>query len=85
MDPMENSRPEAWLRAATRPSVVRRSLKYALIVGSVLVAINHGDAIVDGDLSLARLVRIAGTVVVPYLVTTFTSVDAGRSLNTPSD
>jgi hypothetical protein len=65
MDPMENTRPEAWLRAAARPSVVRRSLKYALIVGSVLVAINHGDAIVECDLSLARLLRIAGTVIVP--------------------
>ncbi len=79
MDPIENTRPEAWLRAAMRPSVVRRSCKYALVVGSVLVAINHGDAIAGGNLSLARLLRIAGTVLVPYLVTTFASVDAARS------
>jgi len=78
-----NGRRDAWLRAAARPSVVRRSLKYAVVVGSVLVAINHGDAIAGGDLSWPRLLRIVGTVLVSYLVTTFASVDAVRSSGGP--
>jgi hypothetical protein len=78
-----------WLRLAARPSVVRRSLAYAAIVGSVLITINHGDAILAGDVPPARQRRMALTVVVPYLVSTFSSVgalrEAARSSSGASD
>ena len=35
----------AWVRQATSPSVVRRASAVAVVVGTVLVAINHGDAL----------------------------------------
>ena len=70
----------AWLRVALQPSVLRRGLLYAIIVGSVLVGINHGDAIRHGDVDGGRLLRIALTVLVPYLVSTFSSVGAIREL-----
>jgi hypothetical protein len=69
-----------WLRVARQPSVLRRGLLYATIVGSVLVGINHGDAILGGDIDGRRLLRIALTVLVPYLVSTFSSVGAIREL-----
>lgn len=69
-----------WLRVAFQPSVLRRGLLYALVVGSVLVGINHGDAILRGDVDGGRLLRIALTIVVPYLVSTFSSVGAIREL-----
>ena len=70
----------AWLRLATDRSTVRRALGVAAVVGSVLIVINHGDAILRGDLSLGRLLRMALTVLVPYCVSTYSSVGARRDL-----
>jgi hypothetical protein len=36
-------RTSTWLATAASPAVVRRALGYAVGVGAVLVAINHGD------------------------------------------
>lgn len=66
------------LSVALRPDVVRRALGYAVGVGAVLVAINHGDAIWRGDVSSATLVKILLTVCVPYCVSTASSVAALR-------
>ena len=70
-----------WLRLATRPSVMRRALQYAVVVGAVLIAINHGDAILRRDMSIGRLLRMALTVTVPYAVSTASSVGALRELD----
>jgi hypothetical protein len=69
-----------WLRVAFQPSVWHRGLLYAVVVGSVLVGINHGDALLRGEVDGGRLLRIALTVLVPYLVSTFSSVGAIREL-----
>ncbi|MBI2828764.1 MAG: nitrate/nitrite transporter NrtS [Acidobacteria bacterium] len=50
---------KAWLACARTGPVVRRALVCALVVGPVLVAINHADAIVRGDISLGRLLSTA--------------------------
>jgi hypothetical protein len=68
-----------WLDIATRPTVVRRALKYALIVGTLLIVINHGDAILRGDISVSRLIEMGLTTMVPYAVSTLSSVEALRS------
>ena len=57
---------------------MRRALRYAVIVGAVLIAINHGDALLRGSLETGRLFKIALTVLVPYCVSTFSSVEALR-------
>jgi hypothetical protein len=67
-----------WWRLAASPSVRRRATRVALVVGTVLIAINHGDALLQGDLGLGRLLKIALTVAVPYLVSTYASVAALR-------
>jgi hypothetical protein len=66
------------LRLALQPSVVKRALKYAVIVGLVLIIINHGDAILDGHVSGGRVIQMALTAVVPYVVSTLSSVGALR-------
>lgn len=66
---------------ALKPSVVKRALKYALIVGTVLISINHGDAALRGDLSPDRLLRMGLTVLVPYVVSTLSSVGAMKDLS----
>lgn len=67
-----------WLRLAMSPSVVRRAAAVAAVVGTVLVFINHGDALLRGDLSSSRILRIAMTMLVPYCVSTYSSVCALR-------
>ncbi len=67
-----------WLAAALDPSIIRRAIVYALLVGAILIAINHGDAIMAGDVTPIRLVKMGLTAIVPYLVSTCSSVGALR-------
>lgn len=69
-----------WLRLATNGTVVRRAFLCAVVVGAILTAINHGDALWRGDVSTGRWVRIGLTLIVPYCVSTWSSVTALRSL-----
>ena len=65
-----------WLQLARTPHIVHRALKYAVGVGTVLIVINHGDALLRGDISLVRVLRMILTVIVPYCVSTASSVGA---------
>jgi hypothetical protein len=69
-----------WLRVALERSVVVRACKYAVVVGAVLIAINHGDALLAGELGARRLLKIGLTVLVPYAVSTLSSVGATLAL-----
>jgi hypothetical protein len=67
-----------WLEIARQRSVVRRAFTMAAIVAPILILINHSDAIMRGDISPARLFRMALTFFVPYTVSTVSSVAAIR-------
>lgn len=64
------------LKIALAAEVVRRALLYTAVVGTILILINHGDAILQGEVSGMRLMKMALTVMVPYLVSTLSSVGA---------
>jgi len=70
---------QAWFSLAASPPVARRAVGYAVVVGAVLIAINHSDAILRGDISPGRLARMGLTALVPYMVSTLSSVGAMRS------
>ena len=70
----------SWLRLAAHPATVRRAFFTALIVGFVLVTINDGAAIISGDLTRARIIQMCLTVLVPYIVSTVSSVSTRREL-----
>lgn len=72
---------KGWLHLARSPSVVKRACRYAVCVGALLVTINHGDAIVRRDITAGRLLRMILTVMVPYGVSTASSVSALRERN----
>jgi hypothetical protein len=55
-------------------SVVRRATISALVVGSILILINHFEALVSRQMGYTRLLQIALTMVVPYVVSTVSSV-----------
>ena len=64
--------------ALSRP-VVMRAAVCAIVVGSVLTIINHGDCILTGNFNSAHcncLAKSLVTTVVPYLVSTWSSVQA---------
>ncbi|MFI5318180.1 MAG: nitrate/nitrite transporter NrtS, partial [Myxococcota bacterium] len=61
----------SWLALAASPGVVRRALLMAAVVGALLITINHGDALLRGELDRARLLKMALTLVVPYCVSTY--------------
>lgn len=63
-----------WLGIALRKDVVIRSLKVGGIVGTILVAINHGDLLLSGHISADAYWKIPLTYCVPYLVSTYASV-----------
>jgi hypothetical protein len=67
-----------WCRLVCKRSVIKRGLKYAVVVGAILIAINHGDAILRGELDSTRYFKMGLTVMVPYLVSVFSSVGAMR-------
>lgn len=71
------SQPTA-LQIAIDRSVVKRAAKIALVVGVVIALINHGDKIVTGRMDGAAWLKCALTFLVPYCVSTYSSVMAVR-------
>ena len=69
---------EPWLRTALRPGVVRRSLRVALVVGTLLVALNYADRIWRSDIGTLDWVKMILTYLVPYGVSTYASVSTLR-------
>lgn len=72
--PLETS----WLATAFRPEIVRRSLRIASVVGSVLVAINYADRYLAGTLVVVDGIKMGFTFLVPYCVSTYAAVEALR-------
>ena len=70
------SAPRGWLAVARERPIVLRACKFAVAVGAVLIGINHGDAILRGDVDARRLLKMGLTVLVPYTVSTLSSVGA---------
>lgn len=49
------------------------------MVGAILIAINHADALSRGDIDGIRLAKMILTAMVPYCVSTLSSVGAIRA------
>ena len=75
---MTQDEPARVLAVVFERRVVRRASVFAVIVGSVLIAINHGDSLLAGDVGATRWLKMGLTVLVPYVVSTWSSVLAVR-------
>ena len=75
MDDRPDSKPR-FSRLAVSRQVVRSAIKVSVVVGTILVFINHGGAIVQMSLNSDNLVQILLTYLVPYCVSTYSSVRA---------
>jgi hypothetical protein len=69
-----------WLRLAAHPATVRRAFITALIVGTILIAINEGPIILAGKVTGRCVLQMCLTVLVPYIVSTVSSVSTRREL-----
>jgi hypothetical protein len=69
----------SWLELASRRDVVSRAFKVGTIVGVILIALNQGDLILAGAITSSVALKIVLTPLVPYLVSTYSSVAAIRS------
>lgn len=65
-----------FLALAASGQVVRTASKLSLVVGTILALINHGPGIANASLSDGNVLQIALTYLVPYCVSTYSSVRA---------
>lgn len=68
-----------WRTALRRP-VMRRAAVMSGLVGTVLAGINHGDAILAGPLGQADALGAGVTYLIPYTVSTVSSLFAIRDM-----
>lgn len=61
-------------------NIVKRASITALVVGTILIAINHGDALLSGQVDTSRLLKITLTIFVPYIVSTVSSASTILSM-----
>lgn len=73
---MSGSNFKTWLLLATSRPVVVRAFACGAIVGSILIAINHCNCILGGNFGMECLAKSALMPVVPYIVSTVSSVHA---------
>jgi hypothetical protein len=64
------------LNIAFERSIRERAIKVALVVGTLLVIINHGDALLSGEVTIKAYIQMGLTYLVPYGVSTYASVQA---------
>ena len=69
-----NLRIKKWIKTAMRRDIVMTSIRVAVVVGTILVAINCGDRICTLSLTTKDVLKIFPTYMVPYLVSTYSSV-----------
>ncbi len=71
-----------YLKIAGKKQIVIRSLWVALVVGIILNLINEWTILISGNFSEMNMLTVSLTFVVPYLVSTFSSVLSKLSLHT---
>ena len=51
----------------------------AAVVGTLLTAVNQGAVLLEGELSIPSVVRIAANYAIPYCVSSYSALSAVRS------
>jgi hypothetical protein len=73
-----------WLALCFTKPVMKRAAWSALIVGTILILINHGNAILKREVDLTRIFQMCLTFIVPYIVSTLMSIEGGLKLHEDS-
>lgn len=62
---------KVFIKHALNPQTVKRSIKVAIVVGTILGLINHSNALINGTFNTTRTIQVLTTYLVPYLVATY--------------
>ena len=73
------------LKHACDPVCVKSSLKVVLVVGTILLVINHQDELVYGTLNTTNIFQVGLMYLVPYFVSTFGSAMQARHIELNGD
>ena len=76
--PLATEMAQGFWQIATNKLVVKRATRIALIVGTILAIINHGDRMLFGDMTMGSAFKIVLTYFVPYSVSTYSAVQSIR-------
>lgn len=68
-----------WLEIAFQKTAYVCAIRVALVVGTILALINHGDTLLQGTFSAKASFQIALTDLLPDGVSTYASVEAIRN------
>jgi hypothetical protein len=75
----EHERVRDALRICLEPQHLRRTLTIALVVGTILTAINQADVILRGDATATTVAKCALNYVVPFIVSNLGVLTAART------
>jgi urea transporter len=67
-----------WRCAIRYPPMLRRSVRIALVVGTLLALINHGDSLLQGRVTTTLALKILLTYTVPFTVATWSALVNSR-------
>lgn len=70
----------SFLSLAASREVAVRALKVALVVGTILTLINHGDRLFTWEVTPRDFLKIVLCYMVPYCVSTWSAVGTMRAL-----
>ena len=76
---------QSFTSLATSRLVAGKALKVSLVVGTILVLINHGDKMLSLSLTSKDVVKMLLCYLVPYSVSTWSAVGAIRASNPTGD
>ncbi len=68
-----------WLQQSLHPDIAGRGLKVALIVGTILTAINQGDILVSSAITPGAVIKILLNYCVPYFVSVYAELEAAAN------
>ena len=69
---------KSFIKHAIAKASLYRSVKIALVVGTILALINHYDSIFNGNLTSSGIFKIVLTYFVPFGVATFSAAMQAR-------
>jgi len=76
MGVIRNMSQKSFISLAFSRQVMSRAFKVALLVGTMLALINHGEKIISMSLSSQDFLKVVFTYLVPYGVSTWSAVEA---------
>ena len=73
---MNRANNKGFMTLALSKQVLISSLKVSVVVGTLLLLINHGDKLISMSFTYADILKVLLTYLVPYCVSTWSAVKA---------